>query len=242
VEGKLRSLTFLEDARQQAAKRIAQLQQESLESLKRLEQHGSQLQTLGDAVQRHERDTTEVTALVTQLRASQRDFVEKQLLEFEHLKREVADWFERLEVFAKRMDTFTARMDEFGEAFRGDRQVVEEIRRFQEQIRRDQAQVAELQRLGEERQKRALEQWQEDNEKRWRKELLRWEHQWGEQEQKNHLVVDQFQGVEARLVRHRGELDTTWKLVDAQLAFQTQELRRWSGELTRILDERPKKD
>jgi chromosome segregation ATPase len=242
VEGKLRSIPFLEDARQQASKRIAQLQQESLEALKRLEQHGSRLQTMGDAIQRHERDTAELRDLVTHLRADQRDFIEKQLLDAEHLKREVSEWFGRLEVFAKRMDGFTARMDEFTEAHRADRQVVEGIQRFQEQIRRDQAQVAELQRLGEERQKRTLEQWQEDNEKRWRKELLRWDHQWGEQDQKNRLVVDQFGGVETRLSRHRGELDTAWKLVEAQLSFQTQELRRWSGELTRLLDERPKKD
>jgi chromosome segregation ATPase len=242
VEGKLRSVTFLEDARQQAAKRIAQLQQESLEALKRLEEHGSRLQNMADSVQRHERDTAELRDLVTHLRSEQREFVEKQLLDAEHLKREISEWFGRMEVFSKRMEKFTARIDEFGEAFRGDRQVVEGIQRFQEQIRRDQAQVAELQRLGEERQKRNLEQWQEDNDKRWRKELLRSEHQWGEQDQRNRLFTDQFGDVEVRLGRHRGELDTAWKLVEAQLAFQTQELRRWSAELSVLLDERPKKE
>ena len=60
VENKVRSIPFLEDGRQQDAKRIAQLQQESLEALKRIEQLGSRLQTLEDAVQRHERDTGEL--------------------------------------------------------------------------------------------------------------------------------------------------------------------------------------
>jgi len=242
VDKKLRSVSFLEDGRQQDTKRIAQLQQESLEALKRLEQQGSRVQMLEDGSQRQERDVGELKALVTQLRTSQRDFVEKQLLEAERVKREVTDWVERLEVNAKKMDQFTAQMQDFSEIFREDRQVIENIERFQEMIKREQNQVAELQRLAEERQKRQLESWQEENEKRWRKELLRWDHQWGEQAKRNQQVDEKFRNDEARLARHRAELDAAWKLVESQLAYRNQELRRWSAEVTRLLEERPKKD
>ena len=240
VEKKLRSIPFLEDGRQQDTKRIAQLQQESLEALKRLEQQGSRVQMLEDGIQRQERDLGELKALVTQIRTSQRDFMDKQLLEAERVKREVADWVERLEVNFKKMDQFTAQMQEFTETFREDRQVIENIERFQEMIRREQNQVAELQRLAEERQKRQLESWQEENEKRWRKELLRWDHQWSEQAKRNHQVDEQFD--DARLVRHRAELEAAWKLAESQVAYRNQELRRWSAEMTRLLEERPKKD
>ncbi len=242
VEGKLRNIPFLEDGRQQDAKRIAQLQQESLEALKRLEQQGSRLQMLEDVIQRQERDTGELQNVVSQLRVSQREFIEEQLLEAEHLKRQIAEWSERLEVYSKRMDDFAVRMQGFTDEFRQDRQVVENVARFQEEIRRDQVQVAELQRLAEERQRRNLEEWWEENEKRWRKELLRWDHQWGEQADRNSQIADRFGEVEARLARHRAELDTAWKLVESQLTFQTQELRRWSGEVTRLLDERPQQE
>lgn len=241
VENKLRSIPFLEDSRQQDAKRIAQLQQESLEALKRLEQQGSRLQMIEDAVQRQERDSGELKELVSQLRTSQRDFVEKQLLDTEHLKRQMAEWGEGLEHYRKKMDGFAARMEEFTGSFREDRKVVESIGRFQEHIKRENAQVAELQRLGEERQRRQLEEWQEENEKRWRKEILRWEHQWGEQAKRNGLIADTFGDVEGRLRNHRVEIDAAWKFMEAQVTYQTQESRRWLGEMNRMLEERPKK-
>jgi hypothetical protein len=140
------------------------------------------------------------------------------------------------------MEGFTARMQEFTESFREDRIVVENIERFQEQIRRDQTQVAELQRLGEERQKRQLEEWQEENEKRWRKELLSWEHQWAEQGKRNKQSNDHFGEVEARIEQHRAEIDAAWRLLEWQATYQTQESRRWLGEITNKLQERPKKE
>jgi chromosome segregation ATPase len=242
VENKLRSLSFLEEGRNQDTKRIARLQQESLEALKRIEQHASRLQMVEDVIQRQERDTTELKELVSQLRVSQREFTEKQLLEFEHLKRQIAEWVETLETYVQKMDAFTARMQEFGEAFREDRHVVESIERFQEGIRREQTQVAELQRLAEERQKRQLEQWGEESEKRWRKELLRWDHQWGEQAKRNSQIASQFNEVEARLAQHHADIDAAWKFLQSQITYQTQESRRWLGEMNRLLEERPKKE
>lgn len=242
VDNKVRGIPFLEDGRQQDAKRIAQLQQESLEALKRTEQQGSRLQMLEDAIPRQERQTTELKELVAQLRVSQRDFVEGQLLETEQLKRRMGEWAETLEVQAKKMDEHTTRMQQMTEAFREDRQVVANVERFQEQIKRDQTQVTELQRLGEERQKRQLAEWQDENEKRWRKELLRWDHQWAEQDKHNKKVAEQFLAAETRLAQHRVELDGTSKFLEAQISYQTQESRRWLGEMTRLLEERPRKE
>lgn len=242
VENKLRGLPFLEEGRQQDAKRIARLQQESLEALKRIEQQGSRLQMLEDVGQRHERDMGELKELVAHIRASQRDFVEKQLLEAERIKREMAEWIETLEVMVKKVEDFGARVQEFGEAFREDRQVVESVERFQEMIRREQTQVTELQRLAEERQKRQFEQWNEENEKRWRKELLRWDHQWGEQAKRNGQVSEQFTEVLNDLAQNRIQIEAAWKFLESQIGYQVQEARRWQGEMTRLLEDRPKRE
>ena len=99
-----------------------------------------------------------------------------------------------------------------------------------------------MQRLAEGRQKRQLEQWGEENEKRWRKELLRWDHQWGEQAKRNSQVTEQFVGLEVRLDQHRRELDGAWKFMESQITYQTQEARRWLGEMNRLLEERPRKE
>jgi hypothetical protein len=242
VENKLRGMSFLEEGRQQDAKRIARLQQESLEALKRLERQGSRLQMLEDANQRREREMGELKELVSHLRGSQREFIEKQLLEAEHLKREMAQWIEALEVWTKKTEEFSARMQEFSESYREDRQVIEGIERFQEVIRREQTQVAELQRLAEDRQKRQFEQWNEENEKRWRKELLRWNHEWGEQAKRNSQVSEQFTQVLNDLTHNRLEIDTLWKVFEWQINYQVQETRRWQGEMTRLIEGRPKRE
>ncbi len=242
VENRLRGLPFLEEGRSQDVRRIAQLQQESLEALKRIEQHDSQLRVLEDAIQRQERDLSELKELVSQLRAAQREFTEKQLLEVERMKRQIADWSETLEVQLKKIDEFEDRIQQFGEAFRQDRQVVESVTRFQEIIRREQTQVAELQRLAEDRQKRQLEQWAEENEKRWKRELLRWEHQWGEQAKRNAQIADQFHQIEERLAHHQADLEAAWNFLKSRIAFETQESRRWVVEMNRLLEERPKKE
>ncbi len=242
VENRLRGLAFLEDGRQQDAKRIAQLQQETLEALKRLEQQGSRIQRLEDISQRQERDTGELKQLISQLRTSQREFVEAQLLEAESVKRSLSEWIEVMEAHVKKVDQFTLQIQEFAETFREDRQVVESIERFQEAIKREQTQVSELQRLAEERQKRQMEQWSEDNEKRWKKELLHWEHQWSEQEKRNQSVLNRFATIEERQVETRTWVDAAWKFVEAMVTYESQEARRWMGEMTRLLEEKPKKE
>ena len=242
VEGKLRRVPFLEEGRQQDTKRIARLQQESLEALKRIEQHGSRLQMFEDAIKRQERDTGELKGVIAQLRIAQREFIQSQLLETEEVKRKMAEWAETLEANVKKIDGFSARIQEITEAFREDRKVVENVERFQELINREQAQVSELQRLAEERQKRELEQWQEDNEKKWRKELLRWDHQWGEQAKQNKDVAELFIGIEERLAQHRIEIDAAWKFFESQITYQTHEARRWLGEMNKMLETRPKKE
>jgi hypothetical protein len=240
AEDKLRSIPFLEDARQQDAKRIAQLQQESLEALKRTEQLGSRLQAIEDTSVRQERNVAELKELVAQIRASQREFVDGQLLEMEAQKRHIAEWSTTTAEQVKRMDAFSVRMTEFAEAFQKDRQVVASVERFQERINRDQTQVAELQRLAEERQKRQLEQWQEENEKRWKKELLRWDHQWGEQAKRNQEIGERFIKNEQALSQHQIQIGALWKFLEAQITFDTQESRRWQTEMNRLLEERPK--
>lgn len=242
IEDRLRSLPFLEEGRQQDVKRIAQLQQESLEALKRTEQLAARLTAVEDVIPRQERSMTELKEIVTQVRAGQREFIDGQLLQTEQLKRQMAEWSQTLAGEMNKIESFGTRLQEFAEAFQLDRQVVASVERFQERISRDQTQVSELQRLAEERQKRQLEQWQEENEKRWKKELLGWEHQWGEQTKRNKEAADRFTSVDKLLTQHQTHIAAVWKFLESQIAFETQEERRRQNEMTRLLEERPKKE
>jgi len=241
VENKVRGIPFLEDSRQQDSKRIARVQQETLEAMKRIEQQGSRIQMIEDTIQRHDRDSGELQQNVAQLRTKQREFIDGQLLEVEQVKRQVAEWIEKLETQFKKLDDFSARMLTFTDEFREDRQVVAQVTGFQEQIRREQTQVAELQRLAEERQKRQLEQSLEENEKRWKKELMRWDHQVAEEAKRHQQIAEQFRVVDERLAHHQVHIDAQWKVFESQIGYQTQESRRWLGEMTKLLESRPKK-
>jgi hypothetical protein len=212
-----------------------------LEALKRIEQHGSRIQRVEDVIQRQERDAGEIKTVVSQIRSTQREFIDGQLLETEQLKRRTAEWIETLEVEIKRIEDFGAQLQGFAEAFQEDRQIIASVERFQERINREQTQVAELQRLAEERQKRQLEQWQEENEKRWRKELLRWDHQWAEQMKRNQQTGEHFVELEKLLAQHQIQIDGAGKFLEAWISYETQESRRWLAEMTRLLEERPKK-
>ena len=222
VENKLRSIPFLEDGRQQDAKRIAQLQQESLEALKRLEQQGSRVQMLEDAVQRQERDSGELKELVSQLRTSQREFIEKQLLEIEHFRRQMAEWDERVAFFEKTFADFAARMEQFSSSFREDRQVVESVERFQEAIKREQAQVTELQRLAEERQRAKMEEWESQSEKRWQREKLLWDQQWHDHDRRNSEQVERLSTVEGQSDANGEQIAHLWDVIVEDMRVQSQ--------------------
>ena len=241
VESKVRGIPFLEDSRQQDSKRIARVQQEVLEVMKRVEQQGPRIQMVEDTIQRHDRDSSELQQNVAQIRSKQREFVDGQLLESEQSKRVVAEWVEKLGAELKKMDEFDARLRTFSEEFREDRQVVAQVANFQEQIRREQTQVTELQRLAEERQKRQLEQWQEEDEKRWKKELLRWDHQVAEEAKRHQQITDRFRVLEEQLAHHQLHIDAQWKVFESQVTYETQESRRWLGEMNKLLEEKPKK-
>ncbi|HNS51286.1 MAG TPA: hypothetical protein PKO09_08875 [Anaerolineae bacterium] len=241
LDSKVRGIPFLEDSRQQDSKRIARVQQETLEAMKRIEQQGSRIQMIEDVIQRHDRDTAEVQQVVDQVRSKQREFIDGQLLEVEQTKRLVGEWVEKLGTELKRLDGFSASMRTFTDEFREDRQVITQVTGFHEQIRREQTQVTELQRLAEERQKRQLEQWLEENEKRWRKELLRWDHQVGEEAKRHQQIVEQFRVLDEHLAKHQVDIDALWKVIEAQITYQTQESRRWLGEMNKLLEEKPKK-
>jgi hypothetical protein len=48
--------------------------------------------------------------------------------------------------------------------------------------------------------------------------------------------------VETLLAQHAVDIDATWRFLESQITYQTQESRRWLGEMNRQLEKRPKKE
>lgn len=235
-----RNLTYLAEQRAYDNKRIAGLQEENLTLLKRTEEHGSKLTSLEDTAQRHERHIQELLQLTQELKRQQVQWLESQLLAEEQRKREMQEW--RQEVSAQREDMkrLLARTEEFGKVAEAGRQALATLDTFKEQLRRDQNQVAELQRLAEERQRKELEEWQAENEKRWKKHELQWEHQWKEQYQRHNALLTRIAALEEEIEGLYPQLAGLWRLQEVYGAHRLAEVQRWQSELEKAVDERDK--
>ena len=235
-----RNLTYLAEQRAYDNKRIAGLQEESLTLLKRTEENTSRFTSLEDSAQRHERHIQGLLQFQMDLKREQAQWMESQLLAEEHRKRQMVEW--RQEVDAQREDVkrLLACTEEFDEVAAAGRQVLATLETFKEQIRRDQNQIAELQRLAEERQRRELEEWQAEDEKRWKKHELQWEHQWKEQYQRRNELVTRIAAQEEEVKALYPQLAGLWRLQEVYGAHRVAEIQRWQGELEKAVEDRDK--
>jgi len=235
-----RNLSYLAEQRAYDNKRIAGLQEENLTLLKRSEEQANKLKSLEDMAQRHERHLQELLQFKTALKREQTQWMESQLLAEEQRKREMARWREEVEAHREEIKRLLKRMEEFNEAAEAGRQTLATLETFKEQLRRDQNQVAELQRLAEERQRKELEEWQAENEKRWKKHELQWEHQWKEQYQRHNELLARLVTLEEAIKAQDQQLASLWRLEETYTAHRLAEVQRWQDELEKAVNERDK--
>ncbi len=235
---RVRNLSYLTEQRAYDNKRIAGLQEENLTLLKRTEKQDSRLKSLEDRTQRHERHVQELLQFKTNLVREQTEWMESQRVAHERRKREMTQWREEVEAHRQEVSNLSDRMQEFNEAAEAGRQTMARMETFKEQLRRDQNQIAELQRLAEERQRRELEAWQGDDEKRWKKHELQWEHQWKEQYQRHNELMTPLAALEDEINALQQQLAGLWRLREVENAHRLAELQRWQSEFEKAVGER----
>ncbi len=233
-----RNLSYLTEQRAYDNKRIAGLQEENLTLLKRTEKQDSRLKSLEDRTQRHERHVQELLQFKTNLKREQTEWMESQRVAHERRKREMTQWREEVEAHRQEVRNLSDHMQEFNEAAQAGRQTMVMLETFQEQLRRDQNQIAELQRLAEERQRKELEAWQGDDEKRWKKHELQWEHQWKEQYQRHNELMTRLASLEDEINALQQQLAGLWRLREVENAHRLAELQRWQSEFEKAVGER----
>jgi len=233
-----RNLSYLTEQRAYDNKRIAGLQEENLTLLKRSEKQDSRLKSLEDRTQRHERHVQELLQFKTNLVREQTEWMESQRVAHERRKREMTQWREEVKAHRQDVSNLSDRMQEFNEAAEAGRQMMARLETFQEQLRRDQNQIAELQRLAEERQRKELEAWQGDDEKRWKKHELQWEHQWKEQYQRYNELMTRLASLEDEINALQQQLAGLWRLREVENAHRLAELQRWQSEFEKAVGER----
>lgn len=211
IENRTRNLPYLEEQPRQNAKRIAELQEETPELFKRTEAHSTKLQLLEELVRKNDHRIGELDLLGEELRQEQKEFFESVRLAEQDRQRLMGEWTEQMEEQREKAKEYKAQIRRSAEQYEENKKALAALEKFEERLKRAQAEVAELQRLAEERQKHQLEEWQAENEKRWKKNLLIWEQHWRKQDRWNEEHAARFVPLEESTEVNRAQIRALWQ-------------------------------
>ena len=207
-----RTLPYMAEQRAQDNKRIAQIQAENVELLKRSDALASKASMVEERTQRLEMELQRLQPIPDQMRQEQQAFFEAQKLADTERSRQMAEWAGVLAHQRDLIEKHVARQREFETRYEAAGRALKGLEEFQGQLSRDQKQVSELQRLAEERQRKELAEWQTENEQRWKKESLRWDYTIQEQQKVNQKLTDRFVPAEKSTAKLQREVEALWRL------------------------------
>ena len=240
LDERTRSLPYMVEQRAQDNKRIAQLQGENVELLKRTETTANRVPLLDDRMQRLEKELQRIQPIPEQLRQAQQIFLEAQKLTDVERTRQMGQWVQDFATQRDLIEKQNLRIREFDARYEAAGRAIKALEEFQAQIVHGQKQVSELQRLAEERQRKELGEWQGENEQRWKKETLRWEYTIQEQAKVNRKLAERFPSTEKTVALLQREIEALWRLHEVLGGGQLQQAQKWLDAIGAARDARPK--
>ncbi|MGL4649886.1 MAG: hypothetical protein ACRC1H_10795, partial [Caldilineaceae bacterium] len=241
IEEHTRQIPFLSEQRTSDTKRIAQLQQETVELFKRSEALAGRLPLLEETLRKGLADTEKIPAAIDQIREQMTVFMEKTRSTLVDREQIIARWQETIVEQKGLVQQAYERMQSYAQQIEISRRAVNEMQDFKDMILREQSQVQELQRLAEERIRREMDEFREDFEKKRRKGELRLEHLWSEQEKYNREVVERFPPLAHDLKVHEAMLQQIWKLQESYSNYFLSNAQAWLEGIQKTVRERDDK-
>ncbi|MCB9147761.1 MAG: hypothetical protein H6641_03300 [Caldilineaceae bacterium] len=215
IEERTRQIPFLAEQRTSDTKRIAQLQQETVELFKRIEAHVGRVAVIEEAARRVAVEQEKFPPMVQKVKDEQEKFMERVRVALAENTQNVSRWQEVLDQQKVTIAKAYERIQSFTQQVETSRRVVQEMQEFKDLILREQSQVQELQRLSEERVRREMDEFREEYDKRQRKDELRQEHLWSEQDKYNREVVEKFPPLQHELKVNESLIRQLWKLQES---------------------------
>jgi hypothetical protein len=242
IDDRTRGLPYMIEQRAQDNKRIAQLQAENMDLIKRTEQIGTRIPPVEERLQRLERDLQKIQPIPEALRQEQQVFIEAQKLGEVERSRQMIVWEQEFAEQRTLIEKQVVRLREFETRHEAVARALKSLEEFQAQVIHSQKQVSELQRLSEERQRKELAEWQGENEQRWKKETLRWDYTIQEQLKVNQKVVERFPPLEKQIAQLLREVEALWRSFEGQGSVQLSNAQRLLDAVSASLAARPKAD
>ena len=240
LDERTRSLPYMVEQRAQDNKRIAQLQAENVELLKRTENTANRVPLLDDRMQRLEKELQRIQPIPEQVRQDQQIFLEAQKLTDVERTRQMDQWVQDFATQRDLIEKQNLRIREFDARYEAAGRAIKALEEFQAQIVHGQKQVSELQRLAEERQRKELGEWQGENEQRWKKETLRWDYIIQEQAKVNRKLAERFPSTEKTVALLQREIEALWRLHEVLGDGRLQQAQKWLDAIGAAQDARPK--
>lgn len=220
---RVRSITYLEEQRHQDNRRIAQLQAQSTELFKKIELQLSRTQQLEQFPPR----MGELRSSIEEIRQQQKKELERASFQDAQRERQMKSWLEEAELQHQRMTEYEQRMERYTEQYQRIRKAMEDLQEFKEQIQRQQHETAELQRLAENRQRSQFEEWQTQEEQRWKKHTMEWDHQWSEFDKALAELAERATALEQKVLNNEKSLRMLLQMAEEDAQMRTIASRDW---------------
>jgi len=206
TEERIQTVTYLEEGRRQDNKRIAQLEEGSNNLPKRLDTLINKVALLEENLQRvHPR----IEEVIRRMQEQDKAFEEMRLNDFRRAQ-EMKAFTEQVNKAVATLPDHIAGYQRMQEMAMANQRSLEEIKTFQTRIEGRQAEVTEMQRIAEDRLKKQVEEWQTDQEKRWKRQTLTWFEQWQEHDRLHESWEARLEKTEQTLPEHARQLKVVW--------------------------------
>ena len=228
-----RNVAYLEEQRRQDNKRIAELQAQTSELFKKVELHISRLQLLEQFPPR----IGELKSSIEEVRQQQNKEVERTQFQDAQRERQMKGWNEQAELQRQRMDEYEKRMERYAEQHQRIKKAMEDLQEFKEQIQRQQHETAELQRLAEDRQRSQWEKWEAQEEQRWKKNTMEWDHQWSEHDKAIAELSERIAAVEKKTFDNEKRLQLLLQIVEEDTQMRAIAARDWQIRFEEVVEQ-----
>ena len=244
TETRLRNISYLEEQRARDARRVAHLQEEATNLLGRLEAQSSKLQVVEEVARRNEHQLNELHAEEAERIQQRREFRESLQRAERAREQQMFKWRELMEELQQRMDKAAEQMRRFHDHYMESKRMLEDMQKLEDRLNRGYNEIAELQRLAEARQKTKMEEWQAQDEKNWKKQLLIWEQQWRDHDRRNDEQLSRIAKLEEQTSLHGMDLAALWEIEETHARHWANQAQEWAicfGDRESKLQEEKKK-
>ncbi|HUS93552.1 MAG TPA: hypothetical protein VMZ24_00025 [Patescibacteria group bacterium] len=224
-------LSFVGDAERTNAKSIADLHNEYVENLRKLEGMEPRLEVVNHNQMKAQTSIQELADSLAKLRQQTTTLADQvQIGEHQRNKR-LDDWQATLDSFQEQMNGYVTEWVKYDSQYKESKMAVQTLVEWQSRIESRQQEMAEMSRIGASQLLARWDSYQAENEKRWKNYELDREQRWSRLERKEKSTLEQLNDLSKLLAEIQEEKDALWRVQEAQADAMKSLPRIWKEEV-----------